>query len=175
MHVPLRDAAAVNATRWALWHGLEAAFPSVRAASGGRTEWNRQRTGTPKTHTLDALCVGELDTVTRTPARVLAVAAMGRGTYTRTRPDTYGFPRLRLPRQKQFFGHQTGDLARAVAPTGKKAGTHIGRIAVRATGRFDIKTAHGLVQGIGHKHFRLIQRADGYGYTSRPEGPSDAT
>lgn len=175
VHVPLRDAAAVNATRWALWHGLEAAFPSVRAASGGRTEWNRQRTGTPKTHTLDALCVGELDTVTRTPARVLAVAAMGRGTYTRTRPDTYGFPRLRLPRQKQFFGHQTGDLARAVAPTGKKAGTHIGRIAVRATGRFDIKTAHGLVQGIGHKHFRLIQRADGYGYTSRPEGPSDAT
>lgn len=50
---PLRDAAAVNATRWALWRALDAAFPSVWTASGGRTKWNRQRTGTPKTHTLD--------------------------------------------------------------------------------------------------------------------------
>ncbi|MCJ0871289.1 RNA-guided endonuclease IscB [Streptomyces sp. AP-93] len=171
---PLRDAAAVNATRWALWRALDAAFPTVRTASGGRTKWNRQRTGTPKTHTLDALCVGELDTVTRTPARVLAVTATGRGSYTRTCPDKYGFPRLRLPRQKQFFGYQTGDLARAVVPTGKKAGTHTGRIAVRATGSFNIKTTHGLIQGIRHKHFRLLQRADGYAYTARPEGPTVA-
>ncbi|MFZ3493824.1 RNA-guided endonuclease IscB [Streptomyces sp. 5.8] len=172
---PLRDAAAVNTTRWALWRALDAAFPSVRAASGGRTKWNRQRTGTPKTHTLDALCVGELDTITRTPATVLSVTATGRGTYTRTRTDKYGFPRLRLPRQKQFFGYQTGDLARAVVPVGKRAGAHIGRIAVRATGSFNIKTAHGLIQGIRHKHFRLLQRADGYAYTTRPEGPTDTT
>ncbi|MFZ3497209.1 RNA-guided endonuclease IscB [Streptomyces sp. 5.8] len=172
---PLRDAAAVNATRWALWHALGAAFPKVHASSGGRTKWNRHRTGTPKSHTLDALCVGLLDTITRTPARVLTVTATGRGTYARTCPDKHGFPRLRLPRQKTFFGYQTGDLARAVVPTGKKAGTHIGRIAVRATGRFNVKTAHGLIQGIGHKHFRLIQRGDGYAYTARPEGPTGPT
>ncbi|MFZ3499520.1 RNA-guided endonuclease IscB [Streptomyces sp. 5.8] len=169
---PLRDAAAVNATRWALWRALAGTFSTVHTASGGRTKWNRQRTGTPKTHTLDALCVGRLDAVTRTPDRILAVAASGRGTYARTRTDKYGFPRLRLPRQKTFFGYQTGDLARAVVPTGKKTGTHTGRIAVRATGRFNIKTAHGLIQGIGHKRFRLLQRADGYAYTTRPEGPS---
>ncbi|MFZ3499455.1 RNA-guided endonuclease IscB [Streptomyces sp. 5.8] len=168
---PLRDAAAVNVTRWALWRALGAAFPTVYTASGGRTKWNRQRTGTPKTHTLDALCVGELDTITRTPARVLAVAATGRGTYARTRADKYGFPRLRLPRQKQFFGYQTGDLARAVVSTGKKAGTHIGRIAVRSNGNFNIRTAQGLVQGVRYKYFRLLQRADGYAYTVRPEGP----
>ncbi|WP_329377889.1 RNA-guided endonuclease IscB [Streptomyces sp. NBC_01351] len=168
---PLRDAAAVNATRWALWHALDTAFPTVHTASGGRTKWNRQRTGLPKTHTLDALCVGELDTVTHTPAHVLAVAATGRGTYRRTRPDKHGFPRQRLSRQKQFFGYQTGDFARAVVPTGKKTGTHIGRIAVRANGSFDIKTAQGLIQSIGHRHFRLLQRADGYAYTTRPEGP----
>ncbi|MFZ3496922.1 RNA-guided endonuclease IscB [Streptomyces sp. 5.8] len=171
---PLRDAAAVNATRWALWRALDSAFPSVCTASGGRTKWNRQRTATPKTHTLDALCVGYLNAVTRTPTHILAVAATGRGTYARTRTDKYGFPRLRLPRQKQFFGYQTGDLARAVVPTGKKTGTHTGRIAVRATGRFNIKTAHGLIQGIGRKHFRLLQRADGYTYTTRPEGPTIA-
>ncbi|WP_374207199.1 RNA-guided endonuclease IscB [Streptomyces sp. APSN-46.1] len=169
---PLRDAAAVNATRWALWRALDTSFDTVRTASGGRTKWNRQRTGLPKTHTLDALCVGHLDTVTRSPAHVLAVTATGRGTYTRTRPDKYGFPRQRLPRHKTFFGYQTGDFARAVVPTGKKTGTHTGRIAVRANGSFDIKTAHGLVQGIGHKHFRLLQRADGYAYTTRPEGPT---
>lgn len=172
---PLQDAAAVNATRWVLWRALDNAFPTVHTASGGRTKWNRHRTGLPKTHTHDALCVGHLDTVTRTPARVLAVTATGRGTYARTSPDKFGFPRLRRPRQKQFFGYQTGDLARAVVPTGKRTGTHIGRVAVRATGRFDIKTAHGLVQGIGHKHFRLLQRADGYAYTTRPEGPAGTT
>ncbi|MFZ3499589.1 RNA-guided endonuclease IscB [Streptomyces sp. 5.8] len=172
---PLRDAASVNATSWALWRALDATFPEVRATSGGRTKWNRQRTGTPKTHTLDALCVGELNAVIRTPACVLAVAATGRGTYARTRTDKYGFPRLRLPRTKQFFGYQTGDLARAIVPTGKKTGTHTGRIAVRAAGSFNIRTAHGLVQGIRHAHFKLLQRADGYAYTTRPEGPIDAT
>ncbi|MFD9337554.1 RNA-guided endonuclease IscB [Streptomyces sp. NPDC060028] len=171
---PLRDAAAVNITRLALWRTLDAAFPTVHTASGGRTKWNRQRAGLPKTHTLDALCVGELGTVTRIPARSLVVAATGRGTYARTRTDKYGFPRLRLPRQKQFFGYRTGDLARAVIPIGKNAGTHTGRIAVRATGRFNIKTARGLIQGIGHKRFRLLQRADGYAYATRPEGPTTA-
>ncbi|MBT2544044.1 HNH endonuclease [Streptomyces sp. ISL-44] len=172
---PLRDAAAVNATRWALWRALDTALPTVHVASGGRTKWNRQRTGLTKTHTLDALCVGELDTVTWAPSRVLVVTATGRGTYTRTRPDKYGFPRLRLPRQKQFFGYQTGDLARAVIPRGKNVGTHVGRIAVRATGSFNIKTDHGLIQGVRHKHFRLLQRADGYAYATRPEGPSDTS
>lgn len=142
---PLRDAAAVNATHWAPWHAL------------------------------DALCVGELVTVTRTPAHVLAVTATGRGPYARTRTDKYGFPRQCLPRQKQFFGYRTGDFARAVVLKGKKAGTHIGRVAVRATGSFDIKTTQGLVQGIGHMHFRLLQRADGYAYTTRPEGPTGTT
>ncbi|XRQ05885.1 RNA-guided endonuclease IscB [Actinomadura welshii] len=166
----LRDAAAVNTTRWVLWRALGAAFPTVRTASGGRTKWNRTRTGLPKTHTLDALCVGHLDTIDRIPRTVLTAAATGRGTYTRTRTDRYGFPRLRLPRVKTFFGYQTGDLARAVVPAGKNAGTHTGRIAVRASGSFNIRTRHGLLQGVRHKHLHLLQRADGYGYTTKPEG-----
>jgi hypothetical protein len=39
----------------------------------------------------------------------------------------------------------------------------------RTTGRFNIRSAHGLVQGIGHRHVRLLQRADGYGYTTAEE------
>ncbi|GAA0818937.1 RNA-guided endonuclease IscB [Streptosporangium amethystogenes subsp. fukuiense] len=166
---PLRDAAAVNATRWALWRALEATGLSVHTASGGRTKWNRSRTGAAKSHTLDALHVGELDSVTAWPPVVLAVTATGRGTYARTRTDRYGFPRLRLPRTKQVKGFATGDLVRAVVPSGKKAGVHSGRVAVRTTGSFNITTRHGTVQGIGHRHIRLLQRADGYGYTIHPE------
>ncbi|MFI6454919.1 RNA-guided endonuclease IscB [Streptosporangium amethystogenes] len=166
---PLRDAAAVNATRWALWRALTATRLPVATASGGRTKWNRSRTGASKSHTLDALHVGELEAVTVWPSTVLVVRAAGRGTYCRTRTDKYGFPRLRLPRIKQVRGFATGDLVRAVVPSGKKAGVHTGRVAVRSNGSFNITTRHGTVQGIGHRHVRLLQRADGYGYTTRPE------
>ncbi|MFI6450696.1 RNA-guided endonuclease IscB [Streptosporangium amethystogenes] len=166
---PLRDAAAVNATRWALWRALEATGLPVATASGGRTKWNRFRTGAPKSHTLNALHVGRLQTVTGWPSTVLVAKATGRGTYARTRTDKYGFPRLRLPRTKQVKGFATGDLVRAAVPAGKKAGVHTGRVAVRSTGSFNITTRHGTVQGIGHRHVRLLQRADGYGYTTHPE------
>ncbi|MEV4378801.1 RNA-guided endonuclease IscB [Streptosporangium sp. NPDC049644] len=166
---PLRDAAAVNATRWALWQALKTTGLPVAGASGGRTKWNRSRTGAPKSHTLDALHVGHLDAVTTWPSTVLVVKATGRGSYARTRTDRYGFPRLRLPRIKQVKGFATGDLVRATVPTGKNTGVHTGRVAVRTTGSFNITTRHGTVQGIGHRHVRLLQRADGYGYTTHPE------
>jgi 5-methylcytosine-specific restriction endonuclease McrA len=166
---PLPDAAAVNITTGALWRALEATGLPVATASGGRTKWNRSRTGAPKSHALDALHVGELETVTSWPSTVLMVKATGRGTYCRTRTDKYGFPRLRLPRIKQVKGFATGDLVRAVVPKGKKTGVHTGRVAVRSTGRFNITTRHGTVQGIGHRNVRLFQRADGYGYATVKE------
>ncbi|MFJ2030331.1 RNA-guided endonuclease IscB [Streptosporangium sp. NPDC087985] len=166
---PLRDAAAVNATRWALWRALEATGLPVHPASGGRTKWNRSRTQAPKSHTLDALHVGELETVTVWPSTVLVVTATGRGTYARTTPDRYGFPRLVRPRIKLHHGFQTGDLVRANVPAGKKAGVHLGRVLVRSSGSFDITTRHGRVAGINHRHVRHLQRADGYGYTTQKE------
>ncbi|MEV1241007.1 RNA-guided endonuclease IscB [Nonomuraea sp. NPDC049750] len=166
---PLRDAAAVNATRWALWRALTATTLPVAIGSGGRTKWNRSRTNAPKSHTLDALHVGELAQVTGWPGRVLVVRATGRGLYCRTRTDRYGFPRLRLPRIKHVHGFATGDLVRATLAKGKHAGVHTGRVAVRTTGSFNITTATGTHQGINHKHIRLLQRADGYGYTTSQE------
>lgn len=166
--VPLRDAAAVQSTRWALWQELDARLPT-HVASGGRTKWNRTRNRLPKSHTLDALAVGKLDTVTETVSAVLVAGCTGRGTHIRTRTDRHGFPRLRLPRQKRFFGYATGDLVTAVVPTGKKQGTHTGRVAVRASGYFNVSTAHGTVQDISRRHVRLLQRADGYSYTFQNE------
>jgi RRXRR protein/HNH endonuclease len=168
--VSLRDAAAVSATRWALWRALTGTGFPVEVATGGRTTWNRQRTGAPKTHTLDALHVGVLPAVTGWPSPVMVATSTGRGGYARTRSDRYGFPRLRLPRVKTVHGYATGDLVRAVVPSGVTSGTHVGRVAVRSTGKFNIRTAAGLVQGIHHRHVQLLQRADGWAYTTQQEG-----
>lgn len=162
---PLRDAAAVNSTRWALKNTLEAAFGPVSVYSGGRTKWNRGRFGLPKTHALDALCVGDMEAVTGWNVPVLLVRAMGRGTRKRTRLDRFGFPRGYLMRSKTAFGFQTGDMVKAVVAKGKKAGTWIGRVAIRATGSFNIQTLDDVVQGISHRHCRLLQRGDGYNYS----------
>lgn len=72
----------------------------------------------------------------------------------------------RRMRAKRVHGFQTGDLVRADVPTGKKAGTHVGRVAVRASGNFNIDVAGQVVQGIAHRHCRRIQRGDGYGYSN---------
>lgn len=166
---PLRDAAAVTSTRWALWRALTAPGLPVHVATGGRTKWNRHRTGAPKTRTLDALHVGVLNSVTAWPAHVLVATSTGRGTYARTRSDAYGFPRARLPRVKAIHGFQTGDLVRAVVPTGKNVGTHIGRVAVRTTGSFNVHTSSALVQGIHYRHISILQRADGSAYVQQAE------
>ncbi|MHB1758518.1 MAG: RNA-guided endonuclease IscB, partial [Leptospirillum sp.] len=42
---PLRDASAVNSTRWALFQSLKRTGLSVETGSGGRTKWNRTRFG----------------------------------------------------------------------------------------------------------------------------------
>ena len=58
---------------------------------------------------------------------------------------------------------------RAVVPSGKKKGTHTGRVAVRATGSFNINTAVGTIQGVSHRHCTVLQRGNGYGYLRKEE------
>ncbi|WDZ92014.1 RNA-guided endonuclease IscB [Nocardiopsis sp. HUAS JQ3] len=165
---PLRDAAAVQSIRWVLWRLLDERLPT-RVATGGRTKWNRMRNHLPKTHTLDALSVGKVATITEAVSTALTVSCSGRGSYARTTPDRYGFPQLRRDRAKRHYGFTTGDLVHAVVPAGKRRGTHTGRVLVRAKGNFDIMTANGRQPGINHRYVRLLQRADGYAYTFRKE------
>ena len=165
---PLKDAATVNATRWALAGALKATGLPVELASGGRTKFNRSTFGIPKTHALDAACVGQVDAILGWVKPALTVKCTGRGSYQRTRLDKFGFPRGYLMRSKRVHGFGTGDMVRADVPKGIKAGTHAGRVAVRATGSFNIQTRRdgifGVVQGISHKYCRVVQRNDGYGY-----------
>ena len=159
----------MNSTRWALFQRLKATGLEVEVGTGGRTKFNRERLEIPKTHALDAACVGAVEAVTGWRRPVLALKATGHGSYRRTRLDRFGFPRGYLPRTKFVQGFQTGDWVRAEVPAGRTAGVHVGRVAVRASGSFNIQTPQGVIQGISHRHCRLIQRADGYGYSVQPK------
>lgn len=161
---PLKDAAAVNTTRWTLFNALQSTGLPVTTGSGGLTKFNRMRLEIPKTHAMDAACVGSVDTLHDWKRPTLAIKATGRGSYQRTRLNAYGFPRGYLTRQKRIKGFQTGDQVKAEVTKGKKVGTYIGRVAVRASGSFNIQTAQGVVQGISYRYCQIIQRADGYGY-----------
>ncbi|MDY7537880.1 RNA-guided endonuclease IscB [Undibacterium sp. 5I1] len=171
---PLKDAAVVNATRWTLVNSLQATGLAVETGSGAQTKWNRTKLAIPKDHALDAVCVGNVNAVQNWDKPTLSIKCTGRGSYQRTRLTAQGFPRGYLTRQKQIHGFQTGDLVKAVVPQGKKLGSHTGRVAVRASGSFNLQTSMGVVQGISHKHCALIQRNDGYGYTTKGKQSSTA-
>ncbi|MDB5787359.1 MAG: hypothetical protein JWQ50_7274, partial [Caballeronia mineralivorans] len=131
---------------------------ALETASGGRTKWNRARLEIPKAHALDAVCVGEVKAVCGWPRPTLEVRCTGRGSYQRTRLTAQGFARGYLTRKKRVHGFQTGDRVRAMVPKGKKAGVYVGRVAVRASGSFNIQTPTGVVQGIAHRHCTTVQR-----------------
>jgi 5-methylcytosine-specific restriction endonuclease McrA len=159
---PLKDAAAMNASRYALCDALRALGLPITTWSGGRTRWNRDRFHIEKAHCLDALCVGQLAGVGAGTLKTLAIKATGRGRYCRTNVDDSGFPVGYLMRTKQIMGIKTGDRVRAVVPEGFAAhGIHTGRIAVRANRQFRM----GKVQGIPARFCRVLQAADGFDYT----------
>lgn len=162
---PLKDAAAVNATRWALYNALKAFGLAVSICSGGLTKYNRTVNHIPKDHCLDALCVGHSGIVTNWNLPILHIEAKGRGQHQRTKTDSYGFPRLYFPRTNRHHGFQTGDIVQAIVTNGNKVGRYIGRVAVRARGYFNIRTADRMITDIPHRYCKLIQRNDGYAYS----------
>jgi len=166
--IPLKDASAVNATRFALVERLGQLGLPIGTWSGGRTRWNRARWGIEKTHAHDALCVGDMAGVEKGRDLTLEISATGRGSHCRTNVDNSGFPRGKFSRQKRVRGFSTGDLVRATVPKPlKTAGRHVGRVAVRASGSFRV----GKIDGINSKYCLLLQRADGYEYGQRT-GPT---
>ena len=56
---PMKDAAAVNTTRWAMYQRLVATGLPVEVGTGGRTKFNRTRLGLEKAHWHDTACVGD--------------------------------------------------------------------------------------------------------------------
>jgi 5-methylcytosine-specific restriction endonuclease McrA len=170
---PLADAAAVNATRWALLERLKATGLPVETGTGGQTKFNRTRLGLGKNHWTDAVAVGSStpESVVIQVAKALLIKATGYGHRRMCNIDKFGFPQVNKKghlavrgRTKVVRGFQTGDIVRATVPSGKNAGIHTGRVTVRATGQFDISTATRKIQIINWKYCTAIHRSDGYGY-----------
>lgn len=158
---PLKDAAAVNSTRWALFHQLEETGLPVETGSGGLTKFNRTKQSLPKTHWLDAVCVGKStpESIIVQVTNVLHITAKGHGNRQQSLVDKYGFPIAKIPRKKTFQGFQTGDLVKALIPVGKYAGRYVGRIAIRHRPCFRL-----LGFDVHPKYLSILQRSDGYGY-----------
>ncbi|MFB8794050.1 MAG: RNA-guided endonuclease IscB [Microcoleus sp.] len=160
---PLKDAAAVNSTRWALFNRLKETGLPVSTGSGGLTKFNRTRLKLAKTHWLDAACVGQVESLSVLTNKPLLIKTTGYGTRQMCRTDKFGFPSRYVPRLKFVKGFQTGDIVRATVTSGKKIGTYVGRVAVRSSGSFNI-SADTLVQGINFKYCKTIHQKDGYNY-----------
>lgn len=170
---PMADTAAVNATRWALLERLKATGLPVETGSGGLTKYNRTRLGLDKEHWTDAVAVGNSTSehVTIEVVKPLKIKATGYGHRRICNIDKNGFPQVNKHgllaarvSQKIVRGFQTGDMVKAVVPIGKNTGTHVGRVTVRATGKFDISTQGGKLQIINWKYCKPIHRQDGYSY-----------
>ncbi len=163
---PLKDTASVNATRWALFERLKDNGLPVECGTGGLTKYNRISRQLPKAHWIDAACIGK-----STPEHLVAnhvvpllIKATGRQSRQMCRMDKHGFPRTSAKENRMVKGFQTGDIVRAVVPSGTKIGTHTGRVAVRAIGFFNIHTGKELIQGIGYRYCVPLHKSDGYSY-----------
>ncbi|MDT9191009.1 MULTISPECIES: RNA-guided endonuclease IscB [unclassified Limnospira] len=161
---PLKDAAAVNSTRWALFKALKATGLPVTTGTGGQTKFNRLRLNLPKAHWLDAACVGPVESLEVLTSKPLLILAKGHGTRQMCGTNKYGFPNRHRSRRQIHKGFQTGDMVTALVTAGKKIGSYLGRVLCRASGSFDITTASVRVAGISHKYCQPIHSTDGYAY-----------
>lgn len=161
---PLKDAAAVNSTRNKLVE-ISSALLSTKCWTGGQTKYNRCRLDLPKDHHIDAACVGDVDNLTFYATQPLRIKCTGHGNRQYRLVDKYGFPRGKAKSKNPFVnGFRTGDIVAAVVTSGKNIGTHAGRVAVRSSGSFNIKTSKKTVQGISYKYCSKIHSMDGFSY-----------
>ncbi len=160
---PLKDAAAVNATRWKLFETLKATGLPVTTGSGAPTKYNRRRFNLPKEHWIDAACVGEVEKLTILTTQPLLIQAMGHGCRQMVQMDKYGFPRKGYKAKKLVPGWKTGDIINVIK--GKNTGLKGVRLkTVRSKGNFDIRYENEILS-VSRNHIQPIHRRDGYNYS----------
>jgi hypothetical protein len=96
----------------ALYERLKGLGLPIECGSGGLTKYNRSTRELPKTHWIDAACVGTITPEVLQVASVcpLSITAVGSGHRQMCGTNTYGFPIRHRQRQKRHFGFQTGDM-----------------------------------------------------------------
>jgi 5-methylcytosine-specific restriction endonuclease McrA len=153
---PLMDAAAVNSTRWALFHALSATGLTVTVGSGGQTKYNRKQLGWGKAHWLDAAAVGHVSALRLLTEQPLKIAAKGQGGRQKAALNKYGYP-IRYNSLKPVHGWRSGDIA---VFEGKSY-----RITPRQTGSFALSVPGEKPISKNKKHLKRVHRADGYAYS----------
>jgi len=159
---PLKDAASVNSTRWALFKVLKSFKLPVTIGSGGQTKFNRIRFNLPKTHDHDAACVSVVEVIKLVTTKIIRVKATGFGGRQRCQTDKFGYPIKHRP-LRPIHGFCTGDIVRADVPKGKYKGTFTARVCPMSHGygEFVIDKKR---RSIKLEYLTLVHRRDVYDY-----------
>lgn len=160
-----KDAAIVQSARNYMVKEIVRLVPDTTTHDAWLTKYNRNELGLPKEHYYDALSVGNVQDYKFLTDKVLQISAKGRGSRQMCRVDKYGFPRTSAKASKIVEGFQTGDMVKAIVPNGSKQGEYLGRVIIKSSGYFDIKTKNGLARNIRYKYCRIVQKSDGYSYS----------
>lgn len=162
----LRAAAAMTATRWALYEALKKIGLALEIGTGGRTCFNRMQQGYKKAHWIDAACVGisgrqiYVDNI-----NPLHIRAVGRGSRQLCITDKHGFPIKHRARRRENNGFRTGDTVLAKPRRGRRTGGKYVSRAISNASRLSLALSIERNFFVHHKHCVLLQRADGYEYS----------
>ncbi|NEO91674.1 MAG: HNH endonuclease [Moorea sp. SIO3G5] len=154
---PLKDAAAVNATRNKLVKVLRR-IKLVVTGTGAQTKYNRNKLGFSKEHWIDAACVGDIETLILKTSQPLLVTCKGQGGRQKAALNKYGYP-IRHNPLRPIKGWVTGDIAKH-----QKLG--IGKVTPRSKGSFGF-TPLGMkgYKSCKPQDISAIHRKDGYTYS----------
>ena len=159
-----KDAAIVQIARNYMVKEITKLVSNTTTYDAWLTKYNRDSLGLPKQHYYDALSVGNVANYKFLTDKILIISAKGRGSRQMCSMNKYGFPRTSAKASKSVNGFQTGDIVKTIVTKGSKQGVYLGRVAVRASGYFDIQTKTKTIQGVGFEYCHIVQRSNGYSY-----------
>lgn len=164
---PLKDAAAVNATRNKIVVTMAAHRP-VETATGAQTKMNRIKLGLPKDHDIDAACVGNTPSLEFLSDRAIHVYCKGQGGRQRCQTDEYGYPQKHRP-LRPIHGYQSGDIAEIFIEPSKRrkhSGSYVGKLYPYTGNRGELILSSGERVSLNQSQIvRVVHRKDCYAYT----------
>lgn len=164
---PLKDAAAVNSTRNAIVKIAKQCCSNVLTWTGGRTKFNRIAQDLPKTHSIDAACVGESGASIEIRSTLpLIVECIGHGNRQARRTNQSGFPAVK--KAKDVFYHiQAGDIVKVLITKERKnvsSGIYVARVKTPTKKGCEVSINSHRVSFSSMQEIQFIHRSDGYAY-----------
>lgn len=145
---PLKDAAAVNSTRWKLFNSLKELGLKVTTGTGGQTKFNRCRLNLPKFHYVDAACVSNVMKLHFLTTKPLLIKCRGQSGRQKAALNKFGYP-IRYNPLKPIKGWLTGDIV--------KFNGKVGRLTPRSKGAFCLTTTDKKTVSIATSKLHLQQ------------------